>query len=1088
MHRSLKRGHHRTTRFLTFCYALAASAVAGANPRGAEVVHGSASFAMPNPHTLEVTNSPSAILNWQSFSIGAGETTRFIQDSAASAVLNRVVGGSSSEILGNLLSNGRVFLINEAGILIGRDAVVDTAGLVLSTLDIDDADFLGGRLHFEGDADNGGITNHGYIKSAPGGEIILIAPRIVNEAQVGNPVSGLIESPEGDLVLAAGTAITIASLDHPDITFEVSAPENEAVNLGRLLAAGGSVSVLAGTLHHSGEINADAITRDSAGNVVLAASGDVHLDSGSRISASGEGSAGTVAVSAGDEGRIYALGSIAADGDTGGSVALEADRVLAAGAVSAHGVIDGGEVEVSATTEIIATASARLDAASDSGRGGRVALDGGANVFSSALVVADGLTGGEVEVLGDEVTLASATIDASGQAGGGRVRVGGGFQGGEGLPAAQAVTANASTVIKADATAAGDGGSVVVWADGTTRFDGIVSAHGGAASGDGGEVEISGKEALAFAGRVDVGAPNGAAGSLLLDPKNITFSAEEQGPGSFQLLDPHPGANNNFGQTLQNFFEDGDFSTPAKIAVFDPLDDFGGADAGAVYLYRASDGALLSALTGSHAGDNVGSATLQSIAGAQVLRTPTWHSDRGAVTVFDVVNGVNGAVSASNSLVGANAGDEVGLVSGLFSGVQSLGTSIAVRSSGFSGDRGALTVAMPAALKGTVGTGNSLVGANPGDELGVNALQSIGGGNYILRSAHGGNGAVTFINPANAPRGVVSSGNSLVGAAPGDDIGSNGVQNLGSAYAVLSPDFNGAAGAVTIASSATGIVGIVGAGNSLVGSASGDDVGGSLLQNLFFGRYALVSDMNGAGAVTLVDPTAPPVGVVSAANSLVGDSAGDEIGSAGLDYVGGTIWAVFSPGFDDGATTDVGAVTLVDGQTGSFAGTATPATAAVGAANSLVGVSQDDAVGSDGIEFVTSSLYAVLSPGFDNGAAVDAGAITWYTPGDSLSGSVGVGNSLLGANTGDDVGGGSNDFYFLPSGNGLIEIPDFDGGAGALVFVDPSAPVTGAVGAASALVGGTPGDALGSAGIEIFDDYYLVLTPGYDDGVNGVNA
>ncbi|MEQ8663859.1 MAG: filamentous hemagglutinin N-terminal domain-containing protein, partial [Gammaproteobacteria bacterium] len=696
MYRSLIRVRRRGGQLLTFCYVLTASAVAGANPRGADVVHGSASFAMPNAHTLEITNSPSAVLNWQSFSIGAGETTRFIQESAASAVLNRVVGGSSSEILGNLLSNGRVFLINEAGILIGRDAMVDTAGLVLSTLDIDDADFLGGRLQFAGDASNGGITNHGYIKTAPGGEIILIAPRIVNEAQPGNPVSGLIESPEGELVLAAGTAITIASLDHPDITFEVSAPEHEVVNLGRLLAAGGSVSVLAGTLHHSGEINADAITRDSAGNVVLAARGDIYLDSGSRVSASGDGVAGAVAVtagSAGGDGRLYALGAIAADGDTGGTVTLAADRVLATGAVSAHGVVDGGEVAVTATTEIIATASARLDAAGDSGAGGRVAVDGGTNTFSSALLVADGLTGGDVEVLGDEITLASATIDASGQAGGGRVRVGGGFQGGEDLRAAHNVTANASSVIKADAGAAGDGGSVVVWADGTTRFDGIVSAHGGAAAGDGGMVEVSGKDALAFAGRVDVGAPQGAAGTLLLDPKNIVFSDEAQGAGSFQLLDPHPGAGNNFGQTLQTFFEGGDFSTPAKIAVFDPLDDFGGADAGAVYLYRASDGALLSAFTGSHAGDGVGSVTLQSVAGVQVLRTPTWNSDRGAVTVFDVVNGINGAVTASNSLVGASAGDEVGLVSGLFSGVQSLGTTIAVRSSSFNADRGALTVA-----------------------------------------------------------------------------------------------------------------------------------------------------------------------------------------------------------------------------------------------------------------------------------------------------------------------------------------------------------------------------------------------------------
>jgi len=195
-----------------------------------------------------------------------------MQDSASSAVLNRVVSGNSSEIRGNVLSNGRVFLINPAGILIGRDAVVDTAGLVMSTLAMRDEDFMTGRLHFEDDGSAAPLVNQGYIKTAPGGEISLIAPTITNQSLAGNPNSGLIERTAGDLILAAGSAITIASLDHPDISFEVRAPQHEVVNLGQLLAAGGSVSVLAGTLRHAGEINADAPTYDDAGRVVLAVS------------------------------------------------------------------------------------------------------------------------------------------------------------------------------------------------------------------------------------------------------------------------------------------------------------------------------------------------------------------------------------------------------------------------------------------------------------------------------------------------------------------------------------------------------------------------------------------------------------------------------------------------------------------------------------------------------------------------------------------------------------------------------------------------------------------------------------------------
>ena len=87
-------------------------------------------------------------LNWRSFSIAKDETTRFIQQSAASTVLNRVTGVDPSQILGVLQSNGRVFLINPNGIVFGAGAQIDTAGLVASTLNLSNQDFLAGRLRF----------------------------------------------------------------------------------------------------------------------------------------------------------------------------------------------------------------------------------------------------------------------------------------------------------------------------------------------------------------------------------------------------------------------------------------------------------------------------------------------------------------------------------------------------------------------------------------------------------------------------------------------------------------------------------------------------------------------------------------------------------------------------------------------------------------------------------------------------------------------------------------------------------------------------------------------------------------------------
>lgn len=113
----------------------AATPVQG-NPGGASVVRGQVTFSQPDARTLNITSTPGAIVNWQQFNINVGETTRFIQHDADSAILNRVTGRNPSQILGRLQSNGRVFLINPNGVIFGQNAVVNTAGLITSTLNI----------------------------------------------------------------------------------------------------------------------------------------------------------------------------------------------------------------------------------------------------------------------------------------------------------------------------------------------------------------------------------------------------------------------------------------------------------------------------------------------------------------------------------------------------------------------------------------------------------------------------------------------------------------------------------------------------------------------------------------------------------------------------------------------------------------------------------------------------------------------------------------------------------------------------------------------------------------------------------------
>ena len=229
------------------------------NPSGATVVHGTVDFQNIG-NELTVTNSPGAIIDWQAFSIAQDEITRFQQEAANSAVLNRVVGGDVSEIMGQLVSNGQVFLINPNGVVFGQDVTIDTAGFVASTLDMANEDFLAGNFTFQGDGTNGRIVNEGYLATR-GGNVFFVASDIEN--------SGIVHTEDGSLVLAAGERVRIRSLDTPDIEFEVASPENEIINLGALLADRGAVRAFAGTLTHSGEVRADSVSVGDDGNIFV---------------------------------------------------------------------------------------------------------------------------------------------------------------------------------------------------------------------------------------------------------------------------------------------------------------------------------------------------------------------------------------------------------------------------------------------------------------------------------------------------------------------------------------------------------------------------------------------------------------------------------------------------------------------------------------------------------------------------------------------------------------------------------------------------------------------------------------------------
>lgn len=236
------------------------SAQAQALPTGGAVAAGSATVATTS-NTLTVTQtSQNVVLNWSSFSIGTGNSVVYIQPDSNAVALNRVTGQDASSILGNLTSNGKLFLVNPHGVLFGRDAMVNVGGLVASTLDISDSDFMAGAYRFEGSGGN--VRNEGNLV-ADGGYVALLGGHVDNQ--------GMIRANLGSIALAAGNRITldVAGDGLLNVAVETGAVNALVQNGGLLRANGGQVVMTtqaAGALLHTAVNNSGVIEAQGYGS------------------------------------------------------------------------------------------------------------------------------------------------------------------------------------------------------------------------------------------------------------------------------------------------------------------------------------------------------------------------------------------------------------------------------------------------------------------------------------------------------------------------------------------------------------------------------------------------------------------------------------------------------------------------------------------------------------------------------------------------------------------------------------------------------------------------------------------------------
>lgn len=530
-------------------------------------------------------------------------------------------------------------------------------------------------------------------------------------------------------------------------------------------------------------------------------------------------------------------------------------------------------------------------------------------------------------------------------------------------------------------------------------------------------------------------------------------------------------------------------------------------NAGAIIWANGSTGiagavSAANALIGSKANDNVGNTISVLPNGNYVSQAFSWDNgattDVGAVTFCEGNTGRTGAVGGSNSLIGGTAGDQIG--SALL--VLANGNFIVRNFSwhnGAAANAGAVTWGSGTAgiATGVVSSSNSLTGTKASDFVGGGNIALLTNGNYAVCSPIWDNGAtvdagaVTWGNGTTGTVGAVGTSNSLTGSTSGDRVGDSIVALTNGHYVTGAPNWdNGATtdvGAATWCSGFGPTVAPVQASNSLIGTITGSRVSNNTPVALTNGNYVVLSSgwkNSGAisvGAVTWSNGATGTTGFVSDTNSLVGTTASDTVGSRVTPLPNGN-YVASSTSWNNAGASSAGHVTLCSGTGPAPVGAVTPA-------NSLVGSTNTDQVG-DIVTVVGSSNYIVSSKNWDNGAAVDTGAVTWANGTTGIVGPVSAANSLVGTNSNDAVG---TNVAELDNGNYVVHGTSWSSPVSVAVgfasFGNGNTGVTGPVSSLNSLVGNGTNDRVSDSGVlTLPNGDYLLLSDNVDNGGLAVDA
>ncbi|MDR2365241.1 MAG: filamentous hemagglutinin N-terminal domain-containing protein [Zoogloeaceae bacterium] len=414
--------------------ALFSSQVSYAAPEGGQVAAGTASIQRQGNEVKITQGSDRAVINWKSFDIGKTEKVEHAMPSAASYGLHRVTGGGgASQLAGELKSNGNVFLVNPAGVVIHKGARIDVGGFLASTADIRDEDFMAGNLLFNQPGNPGAmILNLGEISVRDRGFAALVAPTARND--------GIIAARLGRITLASGNGFKLDFHGDDLIAFAAPeplvdglyTPEGETLgvtNNGEIKAEGGIVYLTASQLDaivqsvvQNGGVVSAASAEMENGKIVLYAE-NARVENSGTLNVSGKnlGETGGTIIVTGQEVALTANAHIDASGDSGGgTVLIGGDHMggnVPAGIQAKYGLrLEETSIPNAANTyigqDVVIDASAIRQ-----GNGGKIVVwaDDSTEFYGTALARGGNVSGngGIVEISGGQRVVAQGTVDVA---------------------------------------------------------------------------------------------------------------------------------------------------------------------------------------------------------------------------------------------------------------------------------------------------------------------------------------------------------------------------------------------------------------------------------------------------------------------------------------------------------------------------------------------------------------------------------------------------------------------------------------------------------------------------------------------------